>query len=782
MKLRPPVLLLLAAATVSLGTTCGGPPAAPSADLSTYAVQVFPPASDLEDRLRTAAQFAEPGTIFELPAGTYQFTGDITFDTSHLVIRGQGMDRTVLDFSGQQVGSQGFLARGDHFTVQDFTLRDPAGNGIKTEFINGATYERVKVEWTGGPSSTNGAYGFYPSQSENVLIDGCIVIGARDAGIYVGQSKNIIVRNSQAMANVIGIEVENSVGADVHDNIATGNTLGVGIFNLPNLQIKNGRRTRLFDNVIADNNVPNFASGGLVASVPGGAGVIILANDEVEVYGNTISGHDTENMFVSSFFITLEPLNDPGYDPYAETVYIHDNVFGPGGGAPQGLLGNLVAGFMGIPVPDIGIGGFVDPAKIPGYDPGLMPRVVQVPDPLRICIRNNGAASFGSVNGFIRTGPAPDISQHDCVQPPLPPIVLPPVPAPPTTTGFTPEEIDALCNAPGTGVNWGAFVVNCPDLRSYRLFESDPRDPRPEGLHYDLTSHLFADYASKHRFIFLPPGTQMQYRDLGVFDFPVGTIILKTFSFESPQADPPRFVKVESRLLIHRADGWHGLPYPWNADETEALYTPQGARVAVSAVDDRGDPFQTQYGVPSRTDCGSCHFGPDGDGPIGPKAGLLNRPLPYSSANQLDVWAAEGVLAGSPGSAAAPRIPSWSDPGETVDERARAYLEANCAHCHNPAGRARFTGLWLDHGRPLGIQTGICKQPVAAGAASLGLRWDIHPGEAEDSILWARIRDTRPGILMPEIGRSVVHREGVELLRQWIDQLPGSCTASMMQP
>lgn len=313
-----------------------------------------------------------------------------------------------------------------------------------------------------------------------------------------------------------------------------------------------------------------------------------------------------------------------------------------------------------------------------------------------------------------------------------------------------------------------ATMVNCPDLASYRLFTDDPREPSTTGgLHYDLTTPLFSDYASKHRVVYLPPGGQIEYRDLGPLEFPVGTIIAKTFSF--------RKVMVETRLLIHRPDGWHGLPYVWNDEQTAAVYTPQGATVTVEGLGDRDRPFVTDYSVPARTDCGSCHFGTPGDVPIGPQAGLLNRPHPVTGDNQLASWGEAGLMAGFPGVDHAPRIPVWTDTEVSLDGRARAYLEANCAHCHNPAGRASFTGLWLDYGRPLGTPTGLCKQPVAAGAAALGLDYDIEPGSPETSILWARANDVRPAIKMPELEKSLVHEAGVELLGAWISSLPGSC-------
>jgi uncharacterized repeat protein (TIGR03806 family) len=319
--------------------------------------------------------------------------------------------------------------------------------------------------------------------------------------------------------------------------------------------------------------------------------------------------------------------------------------------------------------------------------------------------------------------------------------------------------------------------VDCPKLSDYGLFnDGDPRyGDHPGALPYDLTTPLFSDYAIKHRAIYLPPGAQMTWSDTGVFGLPVGTIIAKTFSFRDPTATPAREVMIETRLLIHREDGWHGLPYLWDVAETEAVLTPGGATVPVTLLDSEDRLLATNYEVPARSDCGSCHFGSEGDEPIGPKARLLNRELTGRGQNQLDVWAAEGVLVGSPGSQAAPKLAVWDDPATgTLEERAKAYLESNCGHCHNPQGRAGFTGLWLSHDGPLDVNYGVCKQPVAAGSASGGLQYDLVPGDPAASILVFRMDSVAPAIKMPELAKSLVHEMGVQLVSDWIASLPSA--------
>ncbi|MFN3163650.1 MAG: parallel beta-helix domain-containing protein [Pseudohongiellaceae bacterium] len=194
----------------------------------------------------------------------------------------------------------------------------------------------VRTEWTGGPLTSNGAYGIYPVQSSNVLIDGAVAIGASDAGIYVGQSTRIIVRNSRAEYNVAGIEIENSTFADVHNNVATNNTGGILVFDLPNLPVQGGRNTRVFNNQINNNNTANFApEGNIVGTVPAGTGLMILANDSIEVFGNDFIDNNSANVLIASYLITGLDVDDENYDPFPEAIYIHGNNFSGGGTQPD---------------------------------------------------------------------------------------------------------------------------------------------------------------------------------------------------------------------------------------------------------------------------------------------------------------------------------------------------------------------------------------------------------------------------------------------------------------
>ena len=194
----------------------------------------------------------------------------------------------------------------------------------------------MRTEWTNGPDSDNGAYGIYPVQSRNILIEESVAIGAADAGIYVGQSSNIIVRNSRAEFNVAGIEIENSTYADVYDNIATNNTGGILVFDLPNLEVQGGRGTRVFSNNVFRNNTENFApEGAIVGNVPAGTGLLVLANDNIEVFENDFWDNDNVNIMIYSYTLGGRSYDDPNYDPYPEQIYIHDNKYRGGGTAPR---------------------------------------------------------------------------------------------------------------------------------------------------------------------------------------------------------------------------------------------------------------------------------------------------------------------------------------------------------------------------------------------------------------------------------------------------------------
>lgn len=322
-------------------------------------------------------------------------------------------------------------------------------------------------------------------------------------------------------------------------------------------------------------------------------------------------------------------------------------------------------------------------------------------------------------------------------------------------------------------------------LSTLALFTGDgsTQEPAPGVIPYDLNSPLFTDYASKYRFVKLPAGTAAQYSEDGPFEFPVGTIIAKTFAYPHDMRDPEKGERLlETRILMHRPEGWVGLPYIWNDDQTDATLELAGEIIPTTWIHTDGQQRSNDYLVPNANQCKGCHKA-DADmmQPIGPKARHLNRDFIYHDGeqsiteNQLAHWTRVGALQGAPDPADAPRLAVWDDPSTgTLDQRARAWLEINCAHCHNPGGHARNAGLDLMASQTMPYQYGIFKAPVAAGRGSGGLRYDIVPGKPEESVLVFRMGSTDPEVMMPELGKRLVHEEGLALIREWIAEMQPS--------
>jgi uncharacterized repeat protein (TIGR03806 family) len=315
-------------------------------------------------------------------------------------------------------------------------------------------------------------------------------------------------------------------------------------------------------------------------------------------------------------------------------------------------------------------------------------------------------------------------------------------------------------------------------LSAWRLFRrvGGKLQPNRGVIPYDLINPLFTDYAAKHRFVWMPPGKPALYRRDDTFEFPEGAIPVKTFAYPAAAGMPERWI--ETRLLVHTHDAWVPLPYVWNPESTEATLQVDADPVDVAWHDESGRSQNIHYVIPNANQCRECHDQNKITGPIGPKARHLNRDLDYPDGrfNQLAYWTRIGYLAGAPGPAAAPRQPVWDDPSSApLGARARAYLEINCAHCHSPAGAAGNTGLYLSDLQTDPSRIGICKTPVATGKASADMLFDLVPGRPGASILLFRMDSIEPKIMMPEIGRTIVHRQGVELVREWLASLRGDC-------
>jgi parallel beta-helix repeat protein len=304
-----------------------------------------------QERLQSALLDAKSGDTVRIGAGRFELTDGLSLDVNGVTVRGAGADKTVLSFKGQLGAGEGLLVTSDDVVLRDFAVEDSKGDGIKSKGADRIVYKNVRVEWTGGPKATNGAYGVYPVESENVLIDGVTVIGASDAGIYVGQSNRIVVRNSVAKFNVAGIEIENSGYAEVHDNLATHNTGGILVFDLPSLPKRGAGHVAVWGNQVIDNDTPNFApKGNIVASVPTGTGVLVMAADLVQIGNNTLSGNGTANIMVIAY---RQPFDDKGYDPLPHDIMISVNKHGRAGYAPAMPGGGMLAAAMGGTLPPI---------------------------------------------------------------------------------------------------------------------------------------------------------------------------------------------------------------------------------------------------------------------------------------------------------------------------------------------------------------------------------------------------------------------------------------------
>ena len=343
------------------------------------------PNSNSQEEIQEALIDIEPGDVLTLEPGEYFFEDGLSLDVDNVIIEGSGINETILNFESQLTGAQGLLVTSNGVILRDFSLIDAKGDAIKVIGADGIDMIRLRTEWTGGPKESNGAYGFYPIESNDVLIDGCVAIGASDAGIYVGQSKNIIVKNNIAQYNVAGIEIENSYYADVFDNTASHNTGGILVFDLPDLPQQGGHHVRIFRNKAINNDTDNFApEGNIVGEVPRGTGIIIQANSDVEVFDNDIYGNGTVNLSIVTYGYETE---DENYNPHPKSIQIHGNRFGYGGFDPDINTGELAAILYELSdgnMPDI----FWD---------GILPvnqMIFGQPDEERLLITNNGDATF----------------------------------------------------------------------------------------------------------------------------------------------------------------------------------------------------------------------------------------------------------------------------------------------------------------------------------------------------------------------------------------------------
>ncbi len=323
-------------------------------------------------------------------------------------------------------------------------------------------------------------------------------------------------------------------------------------------------------------------------------------------------------------------------------------------------------------------------------------------------------------------------------------------------------------------------------LSEYQFFIEDIQDLKPnEGvMPYDLITPLFSDYAEKARFVWIPTGNKAKVVNINEsFEFPIGSVIIKNFYYYNDAGDPKKGRQlIETRLLVNRKDGWDGLTYVWDDQQDEAYLKIAGDIRKVDWINDQGESINTTFIIPNKNQCKGCHEYKKELQPIGPKVRYLNRIYNYQDGpmNQLEKWQQLGYLESiyqDPG--ALPRVASWNDKNALLDDRALAYLEVNCGTCHQENGPAYISGLFLTTLSEDLNHLGICKSPVSAGSGSGGHKYDIVPGEADASILVYRMESLNPGEMMPELGRSMVHKEGVALIRDWIASMEGACPESL---
>ena len=378
--------------------------------------------SEFQKQLQMQLIKAKPGDVITIPEGVHAINRGLSLNVSGVTLRGLGMDKSILSFKGQVQGAEGLLVNASDFTIEDLAIEDTAGDALKINEGRNIVIRRVRTEWTNGPDEKNGAYGIYPVQAENVLLEDSVAIGASDAGLYVGQSQNVVVRNNRVEFNVAGIEIENTAHADVHGNVARNNTGGILVFNMPDLP-NPGHSTRVFDNEVVGNNTANFgAEGTPVASVPAGSGIVVNSNDRVEIFDNVITDNNTANIIISSSFATgyqgtREVADD--YDPYPETIYIYGNTLSGSGSAPDGLeLKALKVAKFGLTgsFPDVLWDGYVNTDKADDYG-RLLPEFA-------ICVDNDTAevlnVDLGNGSENIVIGD----EQHRCTHEKLPAVML----------------------------------------------------------------------------------------------------------------------------------------------------------------------------------------------------------------------------------------------------------------------------------------------------------------------------------------------------------------------
>jgi len=311
-------------------------------------------------------------------------------------------------------------------------------------------------------------------------------------------------------------------------------------------------------------------------------------------------------------------------------------------------------------------------------------------------------------------------------------------------------------------------TIEAPEnLSDWNLFQNlQVLDPAERVFPYEVNSPLFSDYAHKARFVSFPSETKLVYDEADIFAIPDGGVLVKSFYYPSDFSKPEGERRLlETRLLVKEVNEWKAYTYIWNKNQTDAKLAITGASIPVSWTDEQGELQRINYSVPNLNQCKSCHERGGEIMPIGFSARQLNN------GKQLQHWQKANLLLDRPDDDIIPRLASWSEQSELLEDRARSWLETNCAHCHRRDGPAKNSGLYLLASEQKPYVIGVNKPPVAAGRGSGGHKFAITPGEPDASILVHRIESLDPGVMMPELGRKMVHKEGVSLIREWIASL-----------
>ena len=308
-------------------------------------------------------------------------------------------------------------------------------------------------------------------------------------------------------------------------------------------------------------------------------------------------------------------------------------------------------------------------------------------------------------------------------------------------------------------------------LSEFNFFiDNSAQVPHDKVVPYELISTLFSDYSYKQRWVYVPINQKATYyKESSVFDFPVGSALIKTFYYPVDERDPGQGMNLlETRLLLRKENGWEAVSYAWNDEQNEAFKKIAGKTINVSWTNFLGEEEDVRYRVPNVNQCKECHAADDMITPIGPKARNINKDFNYEEGefNQLDYWMTKQIIDSHPLELVSPV--DWSDESQNINDRVRSYLDVNCGHCHSPTGNANSTGLYLHLDETRDIHLGIYKKPVATGRGSGGLKYSIVPGKPEESILLHRMISLDPGVMMPESGRALSHNEAVEMVREWI--------------